>query len=102
MLGWPGGLRSDQLDAKRVREPARDLILQSEQIARVAVEPLPPKMRVGRGIDQLGVEAELAARSPDAPFEHIAHAELAADLLRIDGLVPVRERGISRNHEHIL
>jgi len=26
MLGWPGGLRSHQLDAERVRDPARDLV----------------------------------------------------------------------------
>jgi len=102
MLGRPGSLRSDQLDAQRVRGPARDLVLQSEQIAHIAVEPLGPKMRVGRGIDQLGVDAELAARSPDAPFEHVAHAKLAADLLRVDRLVPVRERGIARDHEHVL
>ena len=101
MLGRPGGLGGDQLDAERVREPARDLILQSEQIARVAVEPLGPKMRIGRGTDQLGVDAELVAGPPDAPFEHIAHAQLAANLLRVDGLVPVRERGIPRDHEHI-
>jgi len=40
-------------------EPAGDLVLQSEQIASVAVEPLRPEMRVGRGIDQLGADADL-------------------------------------------
>jgi hypothetical protein len=50
MLGRPGGLRTDQLDTEGVREPARDLLLQSEKIARVAVEPLRPRMRIGRGI----------------------------------------------------
>ena len=33
MLARPGGLRSHQLNAERVRDPTRDLILQSEQIA---------------------------------------------------------------------
>ena len=33
MLGPPGGLRRDQLDAERVGEAARDLVLQGEQIA---------------------------------------------------------------------
>ena len=42
MLGRPGGLRSDQLDTERVREPARDLALQDKQIVRVAVEPIRP------------------------------------------------------------
>jgi hypothetical protein len=102
VLGRPGGLRGDQLDAERVREPARDLVLQSEQIARVAVEPFCPKMRIGRSIDQLGVDTDLVARSPDAPLEHVAHAQLAADLLRVNRLVPVCECGIARDHEHIL
>jgi hypothetical protein len=59
-------------------------------------------MRVGRGVDQLGVDAEPVARPPDAPFEHVAHTKLAADLLGVDGLVPIGERGIARDHEHIL
>jgi hypothetical protein len=67
MLGRPGGLRSDQLDPERIREPARDFVLQSEQIARVAVEPLGPQMGIGRGVDQLGVDAELIARSLTLP-----------------------------------
>jgi hypothetical protein len=61
MLGRPGGLRRDELDAERICEPARDLVLQSEQIARLAVEPFRPEMRVGRGIDQLGADADLVA-----------------------------------------
>jgi hypothetical protein len=102
MLGRPGGLRSDQLDAEGVGEAARDLVLQGEQIARVAIEPLGPKMRIGCGIDQLGADADPVARSPDAPFQHVAHTQLAADLLGIDGLVSIRERGVARDHEHIL
>jgi hypothetical protein len=50
-------------------------------------KPLGPEMRVGLGIDQLDVDADLVARSTDAPFEHIADAQLAADLLRVDRLV---------------
>ena len=42
VLGRPGGLRSDQLDAESARDPAGDLILQSEQIVGVAVELLSP------------------------------------------------------------
>ena len=62
ILGRPGGLRADQREVERDRDPARDLVLQGEQIARVAVEPLGPQMRVGLGIDQLGVDADLVAR----------------------------------------
>jgi len=63
MLGRPGRLRGDQLDAERVREPASDLGLQTEQIGRVTVEPLRPEMRVGLGVDQLGVL--MRTRLPD-------------------------------------
>jgi len=42
IIGRPSGLRCNQLDAERVRDPARDLGLQGEEIASVAVEPLCP------------------------------------------------------------
>ena len=100
MLGRPGGLSIDQLKVERDCDPACNLILQCEQVADVVVEPFCPQMRVGRSIDQLGIDAELVARSPDTPFEHIAHAQLPADLLRVDRLVPIGERGIARDHEH--
>jgi hypothetical protein len=54
MFGQSGGLRADQLEIERDRDSTGDLILQGEQIAQVAIEPLSPEMRVGRGIDQLG------------------------------------------------
>ena len=56
-------------------------------------------MRVALGIDQLRINAELVARPPDAPFEHIAHTKLAANLLGVCPLVLKGERGIARDHE---
>ena len=61
MLGRLGSFRSDQFEAERTGEPAGDLVLQSEQIGGVAVEPFRPKMRVRRSIDQLGTDADLIA-----------------------------------------
>jgi hypothetical protein len=66
MRSRPSGLRRDQLDVERTRDPARDLVLEGEHIARIAVEPVCPEMRVGFGVNQLGADAELVARSPDA------------------------------------
>src|SRR6516164_4889172 len=57
-------------------------------------------MRIRLGIDQLDVDADLVARQADAPFEHIAHTKLAADLPSVDGLIPESERRIARNHKH--
>jgi hypothetical protein len=101
MLALAGGFRRDQLLLERDRDPGCDLVLQSEQIARVAVEALGPQMRAGRGIDQLGIDADLIARPLDATLQHIADAQLAADLLCVGRLVPIGERGAARDHEHI-
>ena len=83
-------------------EPAGDLVLHSEQIGGVAVEPLRPEMGVGCRIDQLSADPDLAAGPPDAAFEYIAHAELAADLLCVDRLALVGERGVALNHQAAL
>jgi hypothetical protein len=66
-------------------DAACDLVLYREQIARVAIEALGPQMRIGLGVDQLGSDADLLARLPDAPFQDVPHPKLAADLLGVDG-----------------
>ena len=82
--GRAGGLGADQRTVERDRDAAGDLVLQGEEVAHLAVEPLGPQMRVGCGVNQLGVDADLIARAAQAPLQHIAHAELAADLLCLD------------------
>ena len=72
MFSRPGSLRSDQLNAERVGDLARDLVLQGEKIARVAIEPLGPQMSIGLGIDQLRVYADTDARLPDASLTAIS------------------------------
>ena len=59
MLGSTGCFRAHQLIVELDCDPAGDLILQREQIAHVTVEPLGPEMRIGLGVDQLGVDADL-------------------------------------------
>jgi hypothetical protein len=51
VFGGPGCLGGDQFEVERDSDSAGDLVLQREQIARVAVEALGPDMRVGLGID---------------------------------------------------
>ena len=96
-----GSFRTDQLPTECVGDAARDLVLQREQIADIVVETLCPKMRVGCGVDQLGVDPDLVARTPDAAFEHIAHPKLAADLLGVHLLAFVREGSAARDHQNI-
>ena len=57
-------------------------------------------MRVATGVDQLDVDADLIARTPDAPFEYVTHPKLLADLPGVDPLVLIGERRIARDHEH--
>ena len=45
-----------------------------------AIVALGPAMGAGRGVDELRRDADAVAGSTDAAFEHVAHAELAADL----------------------
>jgi hypothetical protein len=73
MLGRPAGLYANQLKVERDGDPARNLVLQGEQIAGIAVEPLGPQMGVSRRIDQLDAYPDLVARPPDAPFQRIAY-----------------------------
>src|SRR5215469_17159813 len=49
-------------------------------------------MPIGLGIDQLSTDADLIAHPPYASFEHVAHAQLAANLLGVDSPVSIRER----------
>src|SRR5256885_12628844 len=62
---------------------AGDLVLQSEQVDRVALEPLGPQMRAGGRVDQLDVDANLLARPPYAAFKHIAHAQFRSEERRV-------------------
>jgi hypothetical protein len=41
-------------------------------------------MRAARRIDQLAGDADAFSRLADAAFEHVAHAQLAPDLLHVD------------------
>ena len=57
-------------------------------------------MRAGFGIDQLGVDPDPIARASDAALQHIAHPELAADLLGVHRFVLVGEGRIAGDHEY--
>jgi hypothetical protein len=83
---------------KRNRDSTRDFVLQREQIARIAVQPVGPQMCVGLGIDQLGADTHPVARSLDAPFQDIAHSQLATDLLGVGLPATIGESSIPRDN----
>jgi hypothetical protein len=47
-------------------------------------------MRIGLGIYQLGVYADLAAQPLDAAFQYVADSQFAADLFCVDLACPYR------------
>ena len=65
----------------------------------VAVEAVGPEMRAGRRIDELAGDPHPLARLAHAAFEHVAHAQLAPDLLHVDRPALVGEAGVARDHE---
>jgi hypothetical protein len=75
--------------------------LDCEQIACVTVEPASPEVRVGLGIDQLGINSELVVRPPDASLQYVMNPEFAPDLPRIDWPVAIGEGGVAGNDEQI-
>src|SRR5580700_10041487 len=56
-------------------------------------------MRAGLSVYELGVHPHLIAAVLFAPLQHIAHAEVSADLLHVRLLALVGERGAARDHE---
>src|ERR1700730_8723606 len=75
----------------RTDDGQRDLVLKGEDIVRLSVVTLGPYMRSGCGINELPGYADAISRLAHAAFEHIAHAEFAADLLHVDGFALVGE-----------
>src|SRR5271165_6000185 len=56
-------------------------------------------MRARLGVDELGVHPHLVAAVLFAPLQHIAHAEVLADLPHVYGLALIGEGGAARDHE---
>jgi hypothetical protein len=83
-------------------DPAGDLVLHREQVFGVAVEALGPQIRRGFGVDQLGVDTDARAELADAAFQHVMHAQFAADLLRVGSLALERQGGATGDNEHAL
>ena len=56
-------------------------------------------MGAGSGVDQLSRDANAVPGSPDAAFENVTHAQLAADLLHVHRLAPVGEARVAGDDE---
>ena len=58
-------------------------------------------MAIGLGVDHLNRHSDVVRGTPDAPFQHITHAEFATNLLCADRLVSVSERSMARYNETV-
>ena len=91
-------------------EPGRDsgdhvqryLVLELEDIGRIAVVTFGPDMGTGFTIDQLSGDAHATARLADAAFQYVAHTEFTSDLLDVDGFALVSEARIAGDDEQRL
>ncbi len=60
------------------------LFLQFEYVLEIAVIAFGPDVVAARCLDELGRDAHPVAHLAHAAFDHVLHAELAADLANID------------------
>ena len=100
---WPRafGLGLPDMRGEDCDDRAHNLILDGKDVLDLAVVVLGPAVSPCRSIDQLGGDANAVAPPPHAAFQHIAHAELAADLADIGRLALVLEAGIAGDHEQL-
>ena len=88
-----------QLGLDRADDAIGNLVLHGKGIGEVAVVALAPQMGAGRRLDELRGDAHAVTRLAHASLEHIADAQIAPDLLDVDGLALVDEARVARDHE---
>ena len=92
-------LRGVELRLDRGDDRLGDLVLHREHVGEVAVVALRPDVAAGGDVVELRRDAHALAVLAHAAFDHVADAELLGDLLHVDGLALVGERGVARDHE---
>jgi hypothetical protein len=78
-----------------------DLVDHAEHIVDRAVVPPSPKMSPVRTIDELGGDPCAVAGPPDAPFQHVPHAELGRDRGHVHVRALVDEGRVAGDHEQV-
>src|SRR6202020_420483 len=69
-----------QFDLERGDDLLRQLILNGEDVAEIAIESLGPDMAAGGRVDELGGDANAGAVFAHAAFQHVPHAKRPSDL----------------------
>jgi hypothetical protein len=92
-------LRLLELGRDCTHNARRELFLHTKDVLKLPVETVGPQMHTGCGVDELSGDPHTLSVSPYTTFKHIAHAQLAADLLHINRSSLVGEARIARDDE---
>ena len=92
LLPQPLPLVAAQTQAQGVGELLRHLSLKGEPVGDAAIQRRSPQLRPIVDIDELGGDDKGASPLDDVAREHGLHAELPADVLRIDVSLPCNGR----------
>src|SRR5215472_10345754 len=76
-----------------------DLVLQCKDVGEIAIVALGPDVLASLSLNKLGSNTDAVTGSAQATFKHVAHAQLASDLLHVDSATFVAERGVAGDHE---
>ena len=71
----------------------------AKNVGKVPIVPLRPDVVAGLALDQLTGDPDAVAGLAETALQHISNAELAPNLLYVDGAAFVGERGIAGDHE---
>jgi len=71
----------------------RHAVLKLEDVLHAVLEPVGPDLLAFEAVEQLDVDTYPIARSPEAAFDQVADAQLAADLGRVAGSAAVGQAG---------
>ena len=97
LIRCPGSVRRQELDPKRGGNLARDVILQDEDAADLAVERFRPDVLTIGDADHRSGDADLVSFPLDAAFEDVGNFELLADLAQIFYLAQAEGRDAPRH-----
>lgn len=94
-------LRKEDLRPERGHDILSDLVLDGEDVGRLAIVALSPVMVAGCRVNELCGYAQAVAGLPHASLENVADAELAADLPDIGRPALVGKARIAGDDEEI-
>jgi hypothetical protein len=87
--------------AERARDLLRDLVLDREQVRLGPVVALRPQVPAAGRVDELRREAHPPRVGLQAALEHVAHAQLPADLAQVDRLALVGVDRVVGDHQQV-